>query len=114
MKTLSEAILDLTIDPNLIGEILRDKFFKQDKEKTGKFGCYSTFELNKDVIELSEEKNLDYGFKNVGVIVTCAKLEDIIMKYFWEHDGDLSFYFPNGRVLNNDDAKKDCNWKWLN
>ena len=51
MKTLSQTILDLTSDPNLVGEILRDQFFKQDKEN-GNLGCHSTFELREDVIKL--------------------------------------------------------------
>ncbi len=109
---LSEQILSLTEDSNIIGEILRDKFFKQDREN-GKFGCYSTFELRKDVTELPEEKNSDYGFEN-GVTVTCAKLDDIVMKYFSEHDTNLSFYFPNGKILSNDDCKKDYGWKFEN
>lgn len=113
MKTLSRVILDLTNDPNLIGEILRDKFFKQDKEN-GNLGCYSTFELREDVTELPGEINLDYKYVNgEGAIVTCAQLDDITMKYFWDRDGNLSFYFSNDRILNNSDTKKNYGWKWI-
>lgn len=112
MKTLSQIILDLTSDPNLIGEILRDKFFKQDKEN-GKFGCYSTFELRENVVELLGKRNFDYGFENIGVTVTCAQLEDVVMTYFSDGDLNLEFYFPNGKILSNDDAKKDSVWKWV-
>ena len=112
MKTLSETILDLTNDPNLIGEILRDKFFKQDKEN-GKFGCYSTFELRENVVELLGKRDFDYGFENIGVTVTCAQLEDVVMTYFSDGDLNLEFYFPDGKILSNDDAKKSENWNFF-
>lgn len=107
MMTLSEHILSLTQDANIVGELLRDKFFNQDREN-GKFGCYSTFELNNGVVKLPDEMNEEFVVK-----VICAKLDDIVMKYWWEHDGDLSFYFLNGEILNNSDAKKSHGWQWL-
>lgn len=109
---LSEQILSLTQDANIIGEILRDKFFQQDREN-GKFGFYSVFKYRPGVIQLSDERNLDYGYEDEGVRVVCAKLDDIVMKGFWEGDGDLSFHFPNGEIVNNSDCKKSNNWHWL-
>ena len=55
-------------DPNLIGEILRDKFFKQDKEN-GKFGCYSTFELRENVVELLGK----------GILITDLKILELLL-----------------------------------
>ena len=107
--TLSQSILYLTKDPNLVGEILRDRFFKQNRE-LGIFGCYTTFNLRDDVVKLEDEVNLEYGYENEGVKVTCAKLDDIVMKYFWCGDGTLTFHFPNGEILENDDCKKDHGW----
>ena len=109
---LSDQILSLSINPNLIGEILREKFFHQNREK-GLLGCYSTFELNPNVIKLPDEINFDYGDEN-GVKVAVCQLDDIIMKYFWDGDGNLTFYFPDGTIINNDDCKKDYNWEKYN
>lgn len=102
--SLSESILSLIQDPNVIGEILRDKFFKQDREN-GKLGCYSTFELREDVKQLPDENNYDEGIN-----VTVSKLDDVIMKYYWCGDGTLQFFFDDGQILSNYDAKKTYNW----
>ena len=40
-------------NPNILGEALREEFFK---EKDGKFGCYNNFELADDVIPLPNRK----------------------------------------------------------
>jgi hypothetical protein len=108
-KSLSETLLELTSNPDIIGELLRGKFFNQDN---GKLGCYSTFELNNGVVKLPD------GFDEESELKTTrAKMDDVEMEYFWDGDGELTFYlshFPNQKVLINSDCKKSHGWKLLN
>ena len=55
--------------------------------------------------------NLEYGLSE-GVKVTCAQLDDVVMEYFFDGDGSLTFKFPDGQILNNSDCKKSNNWEW--
>jgi len=93
--------------PSLAGEILRELFFKQNKND---LGCYSTFELNEDVVkypnitrgELVWNRTKRMFFPN----------ETIEMQYVWDGDGTLIFIFVDGSYLINTDCKKDYDWKY--
>jgi hypothetical protein len=117
--------MNLNIDPkknpNIIGELLRDTFFKEEYETCGnqkyrKVGCYSIFELAEDVVELPEEP-IDEEYPEDGNYRVAKKIVDgqeIIMKYYWDGDGQLEFHFPDGSILANDDCKKDYTWEYFN
>lgn len=103
---LSEQILSLTQDPNIIGEILRDKFFYQDKN-SGKLGCYNTFELRPEVKEFPSSED-------DGITYHSAQLDDVYMVWSWDGDGCLDFTLgKNGKTLLNNDCKKSGNWIWI-
>lgn len=118
-------------NPNLIGELLRDKFFAQDRIGPNySFGCYSTFEYREGVEILSQEPVPEYRPDNDGVEISendiaklfadekcdyfykVAKLEEITCKWYWDGDGTLLFVFPDGSTLENSDCKKDYNWNF--
>jgi hypothetical protein len=50
-------------------------------------------------------------------VYTCAKMVlpelggEVIMKYYWDGDGFLSFILPDGKCLTNSDCKKDHVWE---
>jgi len=103
----------------LLGECLRDLFFDQDGGHTG---CYSTFTLRKNIIELPSEKEEFYPYKEPDEVDTIvwhrAKLVDagmvILMRYYWDGDGTLEFDVRTPEehfVLENTDCKKVYMWK---
>ena len=98
-------------DPNIVGELLRGRFFDQSK---GDVGCYTTFKLNSDVEELPKRiEEIDDLYGNPeNEIWECARWNGIQMEYHWEHDGILIFTFPNGDILLNEDCKKTTRWEW--
>lgn len=99
----------LSCDPNLLGELLRDKFFDQD-DMEGSVGCYTTFKLRPDVKELPDMPNEE----EPSCPWHCAELylNDIRveMSYYWEGDGTLMFVLPDC-IISNDDCKKDYGWE---
>lgn len=113
-------------NPNLIGELLRDKFFAQDRIGPNySFGCYSTFEYRKGVEILSQEPVPEYRLdeedneaaklfsdEKCDYFYNVAKLEEITCKWYWDGDGTLLFVFPDGSTLENSDCKKDYNWNF--
>lgn len=121
--------IDARDNPNLVGEHLRHLFF--DQNRTGpnySLGCYSTFKLRENVVELPKQPVPEWGFLQENpdkptLIVdesceykfTCAELETlggkIKMLYYWDGDGMLSFILPDGSYLYNGDCKKDYCWK---
>lgn len=110
--SLTQQVLSLTKDPNIIGEILRDKFFKQNRQK-GCFGCYSTFELRENVIKLPDFVEVDKDFSDITTTWTRAKLDDVEMRYYWDGDGVLEFHLSDGGLVFNDDCKKDYRWEMI-
>jgi len=106
--------------PNEVGELLRREFFKEEYETFGgekyrKLGCYSTFELAEGVVDLGTAPlDNDWG---ANIKVHSAKKiidgQEIRMEYWWDGDGDLSFYFPDGSMLSNTDCKKTNNWEYV-
>jgi hypothetical protein len=105
-------------DPNLLGEALRDEFFVQEEKQTkfGKYrqlGCYDTFEIKDDVTPLPDEL-LDNDYPEDGYYHVFSKLienQEVIMKYFWDGDGELEFFFEGGFIWN-DDCKKTHGWQF--
>ena len=79
---------------NLLGEVLRNHFFDQSKG----YGCYSSFDLNKEVEQLPEEPvyfDPNNQAEGIEFTYTCAKRDNIIMKYYWDGDGYLQFTLPS-------------------
>lgn len=107
-------------NPDITGELLRDRFFAQNRTGPNfSFGCYSTFKLRDDVENLPPRPVPEISFDandelilqdDVNQLFTCAKKDDITMLYYWDGDGFLSFLFPDGRYLINSDCKKSYNW----
>ena len=112
--------IDLNKNPNMAGEFLRNSFFKEEYEivlgkKYRKLGCYSTFNVEDDVISLPDEP-IDEEYPEDGIYHVFSKNivgEEIVMKYYWDGDGQLEFHFQNGSVLVNDDCKKDYVWEYF-
>jgi len=94
-----------TNDPNVIGEYLRDQFFDQSKGK----GCYDTFDVRDDVTELPVEYDYDERWY---VYEKDVNGTHVIMKWYWDGDGTLEFYFDDGTDITNDDCKKSHTWSW--
>jgi len=100
---------------NAVGELFRDAFFNQ---KEGHFGCYSTVELNPDVVKLPDEKGLD---EDEDITYTCAEWNGVKARWYWDGDGYLEFTWGNdddtwedGKDLYgiwNDDCKKSHGWQ---
>ena len=93
---------------NILGEFLRDLFFK------------NTFDL-KDGLEKSEEPVPEWDvdqdppkltYKDTEYKFTCAELNGVKCKFYFDGDMFLSFELPTGEYLVNNDAKKDYNWRY--
>lgn len=131
-------IFNLSIDardnPNLVGEHLRHLFFDQNRVGPNyTLGCYSTFKLRENVVELPKQPVPEWDCENepnaflkcdetcenfftCAEIFNCKKFQisnnrSIKMLYYWDHDGFLSFVLPDGSYLYNSDCKKDYCWK---
>ena len=119
--------IDARDNPNLVGEHLRHLFFDQNRIGPNyTLGCYSTFKLRQNVVELPKqpvpEWDINFGDgtklkcdETCENSFTCAELETlggkIKMLYYWDHDGFLSFILPDGSYLYNSDCKKDYRWE---
>lgn len=107
-------------NPNEVGELLRNEFFKEEYAvpKYGRYrklGCYDTFELAEDVVTLPDEP-IDPDYPSEGSYHVFEKIIDnqkVTMMYYWDGDGDLSFYFEDGSCVTNDDCKKTYNWEYF-
>lgn len=90
-------------DPNAVGELLRDKFWKQGGEKVG---CYSTFEYRPDVVILTQLQTED------SVVWNRVIWNNIECRWYWDGDGVIVFAFPDHTLLVNYDCKKGHTWEW--
>ena len=115
-KVHINQLVDVNDNPNAAGEYLRGLFFDQSD---GKYGCYSTFNLNNGVLKLpdetiviSDEETDPYDWYDDNWTWTKAELNGIVMRYHWDGDGTLEFILPDGSMLSNDDCKKDYNWAY--
>ena len=107
-------------NPNEVGELLRREFFKEEYEtfqgqKYRRLGCYSTFELAEGVESLPD-RPLDNDWGADIKVHSARKViegQEIVMEYYWDGDGDLTFYFEDGSAVTNDDCKKTNNWESL-
>lgn len=102
--------------PNCVGELLRNHFFDQqkpqfqDSNEYGETGCYSTFEINNNIIKL---KDIQVEF-DAESIWQCYldKLNSVEMRYYWDGDGTLLFILPDLSVVVNSDCKNDYEWEY--
>jgi hypothetical protein len=110
-----------TMEPNAIGEFLRDLFFKKPADGSWSYGCYTTFEVRDDAVPASpklirsffeeewEEELSFYGYllRLQSVRIGCF--------WYWDGDGDLSFVLADNegmfRIIRNTDCKKAGNWE---
>lgn len=121
-----------TKDADQFGEILREYAFKE------RFGCYTTFEVEDEFIEVSKSTELGIkllellGFNNDSYNSAikrkdertedmCINIRDnshmfsngqIHLAWHWDGDGHLVF-IEGERIAENRDCKKDYNWKWV-
>ena len=111
-------------DPNVLGETLRDLTF------VGGYGCYESFDVRADAVELPHEEaeqffwpgngeddnwwgdvatdqHFGYRYEHQGLTIECF--------WYWDGDGDLAFRVSkDGRVLRaieNTDCKKGYRWE---
>lgn len=113
------------LQPNLAGELLRDKIFNQVNNKKG---CYSTFEINYDfkIVDKSDgriQKLWKYLFDEYEIDeyddfqeeISSANIvenDDLIAMWYWDGDGTLLIYVKAENILFvNEDCKKDYTWK---
>ena len=112
---------------NEIGEALRNYIFVNDGNSkyfndVKQYGCYETFKVRSESIELSEEEADEIVEKYSGVdgsesesrafkFVAGKALNPIVMivAWSWDHDGFLLFEGPDFVVIN-PDCKKDDKW----
>lgn len=110
------------------GELLREMFYDP---KLG-YGCYMNFEVRPEVEKLPNTPIPWFDFSvccegndkpdlitdrvdpECGEVYQTYQLNDIKMMYHWDGDGELIFILPSGKVLANNDCKKDRYWKWFN
>jgi hypothetical protein len=112
-------------DPNEFGEILREYCFidKPCMTMTGfhkPYGCYSTFELKKGFIKLSQDSSIwkklaelsGYfnGDERGGFFVFTKG--NIHIGWYWDGDGCLVIQEGNKIAVNND-CKCDYTWEWI-
>lgn len=110
-------------DPNIIGEHLRKQFYTNDG-----VGGYSNFVVQEDVKKLpvipipwmnfeSEHPQLitekvDPEYPE-SYEVYQKEIDEQIYKMFlhWDHDGEMVFLMPDGKVVASNDCKKNNRWK---
>lgn len=136
MKLLLEIDLD-TASPNRIGETLREITFVGGPHD---YGCYTTFDVRSDAVELSNKDVLDFFYDeciNRGSNETDAidfiddmrhgspqgytySLQggDIIVECYWYWDGDGTLIFAvtdtktgEEKQYENTDCKKSNTWE---
>lgn len=132
-------VVDLlnTSDPNEFGEALRNFCFVGNCEQTG---CYSTFEVIKQLKEVKSGKIFEEAqrelWEDVKPTVYYWKVQEkdcwieynqpngkpdkmklgepleLVLGWAWEGDGCLYIRYNNKAVVN-PDCKKDYNWEWV-
>jgi hypothetical protein len=106
---------DLGVDGK--GEALRSLVFDQHQNDEFLFGCYSTFNVNLGFEEIDPNK---YKFLYdkikpidcfVDIKVTAYESKDIVAMWWWDGDGDLTFWIKDEpHFYNNSDCKCDYGW----
>lgn len=112
-------------DANEFGETLRDYCFVPD-EFGGETGCYSTFKLRDDFVEVKPNsktgkkllKSLWNDCHNKEYIKEMTPrvqmFTDGIIDLAWCWDGDGILLIKEGsKVAINSDCKKDHDWEWI-
>jgi hypothetical protein len=110
------------VTPNHLGEYLRALTFPEHDEKTGEFGCYTTFKVRDDaeIVEPGPEVVWLVSGDESDQLVHAYTFADGDMRVdvAWEWDGDGTLLF---RVFENDGASpmvtvinQDCkkNYRW--
>lgn len=114
-------------DAVIFGETLREAVFV--KKHKNDYGCYSTFELNKDFFQVANGspvgqeilKMLEWGDDDFNAEEINKEIEDkamiytnnkIIVAWYWDGDGTLLFK-EGERIAINTDCKKDYTWNWI-
>lgn len=129
---LTRVCLNISRDPNLLGEILRADTFPLQDIPNFLLGCYGTFEVSPFFrrIEITEETyNLYVHNKLSGiswdewnneipewqsnpVIYKHISLPDYVCAWFWDGDGSLYFKYGDYEVVNHD-CKHTNYWEFL-
>jgi hypothetical protein len=112
-------MVNLPIDPNKVGEYLRDESFI----KVNKFdyGCYSTFELQPNFKQITGNRRLRLLGKLMNFDFCCRKISEnlfayvrfdnnqpLIIAWYWDGDGTLLFATKSFIIINTDCKKDDC------
>jgi hypothetical protein len=107
--------------PNEKGEFLRDYVFKQKVNGRWKYtGCYSTFEVKDDFVEIKPKKYpvlykeiAPKGFPRSEIKnIKAYENEKVVAIWHWDGDGTLIVYIKDEPTfLYNGDCKKDYIWE---
>lgn len=101
--------------PQVLGELLRNEFFKQDDPSD--LGCVTTFDVREDVWRDPDELVEDYDEDELHKVYWKCFTKDVdhigkvSMRYYWDGDGVIEFYLSDHSVLiENNDCKKTYCW----
>ena len=121
--TITRTIDVATIDPNVLGELLREAVFTGSDDD---FGCYTTFEVVTEAQPLDvqtawailgehipeQDPHLADAVQGYSVQMSDFQVE---FAWYWDGDGTLDFRISrNGTVLRhieNTDCKKSYGWR---
>lgn len=109
-----------TLEPNALGEFLRDWFFAKPADGSWSYGCYTTFVVrpearhaSPELIQSFFEEEWEEGLSFYGYLCRSGELV-VGCFWYWDGDGDLSFVvYHHGkvvRIIRNTDCKKAGNW----
>ena len=107
--------------PNEKGEFLRDYVFKQRVNGKLKYrGCYSTFDVKDDFVEIKPKKYPMLYKEVVSDVMSkaeCKRIkayenDKVVAMWYWDGDGELLVYIKGEPTfLYNGDCKKDYVWE---
>ncbi|OGO11436.1 MAG: hypothetical protein A2Y53_00015 [Chloroflexi bacterium RBG_16_47_49] len=114
-----KIIIDLDdLGVNGKGEALRSLVFNQHQDGHFLFGCYETFDVNDGFIEIEPKKYKSIYDKIkpyddfVDIKVIAYESKDIVTMWWWDGDGDLTFWIKGeSHFYQNTDCKCDYEWQ---
>lgn len=106
------TLFRLILNPNLLGETLRDIVFIKHNEDD--LGGYSSFDLIKDFKKEQCPLILDFirdkmGLDSSDPLDVYGSESGLLVAWSWESDGLLCFCYKDQTVLNSD-CKKSHGW----
>jgi hypothetical protein len=102
-----------TIDPQILGELLRNLTFTDDG-----FGCYENFDVREGFVPITDipkffykEPVHEYNSAMFDDTIGVKAYTNLEWNVYWQWDGDGTLIFEIGDFyLYNDDCKKALRW----